>query len=162
LGSGALVGQFNPDWLTQTDANGISMRDAMKKAGLNENEIPNIQRMPADYVGFVEVHIEQGPVLNELNLPLGVVSSINGSVRYVCEMVGMASHAGTTPMDRRRDAACAVAELALYMENALLQTAIPWPPLANCKCPTVQSMWCQANARSPWTCAHPKILSATP
>jgi N-carbamoyl-L-amino-acid hydrolase len=117
LGSGALVGQFNPDWLTQTDANGISMRDAMKKAGLNENEIPNIQRMPADYVGFVEVHIEQGPVLNELNLPLGVVSSINGSVRYVCEMVGMASHAGTTPMDRRRDAACAVAELALYMEK---------------------------------------------
>jgi N-carbamoyl-L-amino-acid hydrolase len=56
-------------------------------------------------------------VLNELNLPLGVVSSINGSVRYVCEMVGMASHAGTTPMDRRRDAACAVAELALYMEK---------------------------------------------
>jgi N-carbamoyl-L-amino-acid hydrolase len=117
LGSGALVGQFNPDWLTQTDANGISMREAMKNAGLNEQEIPNIQRKPADYVGFVEVHIEQGPVLNEMNLPLGIVSSINGSVRYVCEMVGTASHAGTTPMDRRRDAACAVAELALYMEK---------------------------------------------
>ena len=117
LGSGALVGQFNSDWLSQTDANGISMRDAMKNAGLNEHEIPNIQRKPGDYVGFIEVHIEQGPVLNELNLPLGIVSSINGSVRYVCDMVGMASHAGTTPMDRRRDAACAVAELALYMEK---------------------------------------------
>ncbi len=117
LGSGALVGQFNPEWLSQTDANGISMREAMKNAGLNENEIPNILRKPADYVGFVEVHIEQGPVLNEMNLPLGIVSSINGSVRYLCEMVGMASHAGTTPMDRRRDAACAVAELALYMEK---------------------------------------------
>jgi N-carbamoyl-L-amino-acid hydrolase len=117
LGSGALVGQFNPDWLKQTDANGISMREAMKNAGLNEQEIPNIQRKPADYVGFIEVHIEQGPVLNEMNLPLGIVSSINGSVRYVCEMVGTASHAGTTPMDRRRDAACAVAELALYMEK---------------------------------------------
>ena len=117
LGSGALVGQFNPDWLSQTDANGISMREAMKNAGLNENEIPNILRKPADYVGFVEVHIEQGPVLNEMNLPLGIVSSINGSVRYLCEMVGMASHAGTTPMDCRRDAACAVAELALYMEK---------------------------------------------
>ena len=117
LGSGALVGQFNPDWLTQTDANGISMRDAMKNAGLNEQEIPNIQRNPANYVGFIEVHIEQGPVLNEMNLPLGIVSSINGSVRYLCEMVGTASHAGTTPMDRRRDAACAVAELALYMEK---------------------------------------------
>jgi len=117
LGSGALVGQFDSDWLSQTDANGISMRDAMKNAGLNEQEIPNIQRKPGDYVGFIEVHIEQGPVLNELNLPLGIVSSINGSVRYVCDMVGMASHAGTTPMDRRRDAACAVAELALYMEK---------------------------------------------
>jgi N-carbamoyl-L-amino-acid hydrolase len=117
LGSGALVGQFNPDWLTQTDANGISMREAMKNVGLNEQEIPNIQRNPANYVGFIEVHIEQGPVLNEMNLPLGIVSSINGSVRYLCEMVGTASHAGTTPMDRRRDAACAVAELALYMEK---------------------------------------------
>ena len=117
LGSGALVGQFNPAWLSQIDADGIAMRDAMKKAGLNEQEIPSIQRNPNNYVGFVEVHIEQGPVLNEMNLPLGIVSSINGSVRYLCEMIGTASHAGTTPMDRRRDAACGVAELALYMEK---------------------------------------------
>jgi N-carbamoyl-L-amino-acid hydrolase len=117
LGSGALVGQFNPAWLSQIDADGIAMRDAMKKAGLNEQEIPSIERNTSDYVGFVEVHIEQGPVLNEMNLPLGIVSSINGSVRYLCEMIGTASHAGTTPMDRRRDAACAVAELALYMEK---------------------------------------------
>jgi len=52
-----------------------------------------------------------------VNIPLGVVTSINGSVRYLCEIIGTASHAGTTPMDRRRDAACAVAELALYMEQ---------------------------------------------
>ena len=117
LGSGALVGQFNPAWLSQIDADGIAMRDAMKKAGLNEQEIPCIERNPNNYVGFVEVHIEQGPVLNEMNLPLGIVSSINGSVRYLCEMIGTASHAGTTPMDRRRDAACAVSELALYMEK---------------------------------------------
>ena len=117
LGSGALVGQFNPAWLSQIDADGIAMRDAMKKAGLNEQEIPSIERNASNYVGFVEVHIEQGPVLNEMNLPLGIVSSINGSVRYLCEMIGTASHAGTTPMDRRRDAACAVAELALYMEK---------------------------------------------
>ena len=52
-----------------------------------------------------------------MNIPLGVVTSINGSVRYLCEVIGTASHAGTTPMDRRRDAACAVAELALYMEQ---------------------------------------------
>ena len=117
LGSGALVGQFNPAWLEQTDAQGIAMKDAMALAGLRVQDIPSIQRNPADYLGFIEVHIEQGPVLNEMNLPLGVVSSINGSVRYLCNMIGMASHAGTTPMDRRRDAACAVAELALFMEK---------------------------------------------
>jgi N-carbamoyl-L-amino-acid hydrolase len=68
-------------------------------------------------MGFIEVHIEQGPVLNESHLPLGVVTSINGSVRYQCEIIGTASHAGTTPMDRRRDAACAWAELALFAER---------------------------------------------
>ena len=76
-----------------------------------------------DYLGFVEVHIEQGPVLNELDIPLGVVTSINGSVRFVGEVSGMASHAGTTPMDRRRDAATAVAELALYVEKRANQNA---------------------------------------
>ena len=92
------------------------MREAMAHAGLNPQDIPKIQRDPAKYLGFVEVHIEQGPVLNELDLPLGIVTSINGSVRYVGEVIGMASHAGTTPMDRRRDAACAVAELILFAE----------------------------------------------
>ena len=121
LGSGALVGQFNPAWLDQLDVDGVSMREAMKQAGLNEKDIPKIQRNPKDYLGFIEVHIEQGPVLNEMNLPLGVVSSINGSVRYLCEMIGTASHAGTTPMNRRRDAATAVAELALYMEKRAAQ-----------------------------------------
>ena len=121
LGSGALVGQFNPAWLDQMDVDGVSMREAMKQAGLNEHDIPKIQRNPSDYLGFIEVHIEQGPVLNEMNLPLGVVSSINGSVRYLCEMIGTASHAGTTPMDRRRDAAAAVAELALFMEKRAAQ-----------------------------------------
>ena len=116
LGSGALIGQFDTRWLDQQDADGIAMRDAMRSAGLDPAKIPALQRDPARYLGFVEVHIEQGPVLNELDLPLGVVTSINGSVRYLGEVKGMASHAGTTPMDRRRDAATAVAELALYVE----------------------------------------------
>jgi beta-ureidopropionase / N-carbamoyl-L-amino-acid hydrolase len=68
-------------------------------------------------LGFIEIHIEQGPVLNELDLPLGVVTSINGSVRFVGSVFGTACHAGTTPMDRRADAACAVAELTLYVEQ---------------------------------------------
>jgi N-carbamoyl-L-amino-acid hydrolase len=119
LGSGALTGHFNPGWLEQQDANGVSMRDAMRNAGLPATleAIQGLKRNPADYLGFVEVHIEQGPVLNELDLPLGIVTSINGGVRYLCEVIGMASHAGTTPMNRRRDAAVAVAELALYVEQ---------------------------------------------
>ena len=121
LGSGALVGDFKNEWLDQQDADGISMRKAMKQAGLKIEDIPKLARHAADYLGFVEVHIEQGPVLNEQDLPLGVVTSINGSVRFVGEVVGMASHAGTTPMDRRRDAATAVAELALYVEKRAAQ-----------------------------------------
>ena len=119
LGSGALTGHFNLAWLDQQDADGVSMRAAMQHAGLPAtlDAIAALQRDPSKYLGFVEVHIEQGPVLGELDLPLGVVTSINASVRYLGEVIGMASHAGTTPMDRRRDAACAVAELALYAEQ---------------------------------------------
>jgi len=118
LGSGALTGHFNPVWLDQRDADGVTMRAAMQHAGLPATleAIQTLQRDPERYLGFVEVHIEQGPVLNAMDLPLGVVTSINGSARYRGEFTGVASHAGTTPMNRRRDAATAAAELALYAE----------------------------------------------
>jgi beta-ureidopropionase / N-carbamoyl-L-amino-acid hydrolase len=121
LGSGALIGQFNPAWLDQQDADGITMRQAMQHAGLSIADIPKIKRNPGDYLGFVEVHIEQGLVLNELNIPLGIVTSINGSVRYACEVIGTACHAGTTPMNRRSDAAATVAELILFAEQRAAQ-----------------------------------------
>ena len=156
LGSGALVGQFNPSWLAQLDAHGISMQTAMAQAGLAPQDIASLQRDPAKYLGFVEVHIEQGPVLNELNLPLGIVTSINGSVRLQCEVIGMASHAGTTPMNRRRDAAAAVAELSVYLEQRAAQDATAWRPLACCKCLMAPSMWFQAAACSAWICARPR------
>ena len=117
LGSGALTGHFNPEWLEQRDADGIYLRDAMLGAGLTLENIPALQRNPANYLGFVEVHIEQGPVLNARNLPLGIVTSINASARFQCEVLGTASHAGTTPMNLRHDAATAVAELALFVER---------------------------------------------
>ncbi|MDE2147662.1 MAG: hydantoinase/carbamoylase family amidase, partial [Burkholderiales bacterium] len=119
LGSGALTGHFDPAWLDQVDAQGVTMREAMQAAGLpgTMDAIAACRRDPARYLGFVEVHIEQGPVLDALDLPLGIVTSINGSLRYLGEVQGQASHAGTTPMGQRRDAACAVAELALYVER---------------------------------------------
>jgi acetylornithine deacetylase/succinyl-diaminopimelate desuccinylase-like protein len=160
LGSGALTGHFNPDWLDQLDADGISMRQAMLGAGLPDPDAIAHARNPADYLGFVEVHIEQGPVLNARNLPLGIVTSINGSARFLGEVTGVASHAGTTPMDRRRDAACAVAELALYVEARAATMAIRWPPWASCTCPQAPSTWCRALPISAWTCAPPTMPSA--
>jgi N-carbamoyl-L-amino-acid hydrolase len=120
LGSSAVIGDFKPEWLEQKDSDGVAMLQAMQHAGLRVSDIPTLNRNPADYLGFVEVHIEQGPVLNELNLPLGIVTSINGSIRLQCEIIGTASHAGTTPMNRRSDAVTALAELALYVEQRAL------------------------------------------
>jgi N-carbamoyl-L-amino-acid hydrolase len=125
LGSGALTGDFDPAWLAQKDADGVTMQQAMRDAHLpgSLDPINALKRDPAQYLGFVEVHIEQGPVLNELNLPLGIVTSINGSVRYQCKVSGMAAHAGTTPMNRRKDAACAVAQMMLAIEARAAQDA---------------------------------------
>jgi N-carbamoyl-L-amino-acid hydrolase len=117
LSSSALCGQFQSAWLDQTDSNGVTLSQAMQSAGLNPQEIPGLQRDPSQYLGFLEVHIEQGPVLCHQHLPLGIVSSINGSVRYTGQIVGRASHAGTTPMDDRQDAVCAAAAIALCMER---------------------------------------------
>ncbi|WP_180128170.1 2-oxo-4-hydroxy-4-carboxy-5-ureidoimidazoline decarboxylase [Rhodoferax sp. BLA1] len=128
LGSSALTGSFDASWLDQLDADGVSMLAVMQQAGLGGADktaalqaISALKRDPAQYLGFVEVHIEQGPVLNTLNLPLGIVTAINASVRYLGEVTGVASHAGTTPMAQRFDAACAVAELALYLEQRAAQ-----------------------------------------
>ncbi|OYU44766.1 MAG: OHCU decarboxylase [Burkholderiales bacterium PBB4] len=117
LASSALTGNFQDAWLDQCDSDGITLHQAIVNAGLNPADIPGLKRNPADYLGFVEVHIEQGPVLNGLNLPLGIVTTINASVRFQGETMGMASHAGTTPMGQRRDAAAAVAELVLWVEQ---------------------------------------------
>ncbi len=119
LASSALIGGFAADWLDQTDAAGVTLRDAMRDAGLPAtlDAIAACKRDASRYLGFVEVHIEQGPVLDSLDLPLGIVTSINGSRRYTGEIVGLASHAGTTPMGQRRDAAAGVAELILFAEQ---------------------------------------------
>ena len=125
LGSGALVGDFPAAWLDLPDAEGTTVREAMAAAGLPAtlDAIQALKRDPAHYLGFVEVHIEQGPVLDDLDLPLGVVTSINGSLRYRGEAIGLACHAGTTPMGMRQDAAAAVAEVLLYVERRAAQDA---------------------------------------
>jgi allantoate deiminase/N-carbamoyl-L-amino-acid hydrolase len=121
LGSNAIAGRFDMKLLDKLDADGISMRAALLDAGHNPEEIPQIARKPQDLLGFVEVHIEQGPVLLERGLPVGIVTSIAGSSRYLVELSGVASHAGTTPMHMRKDAAAAAAEIVLYVEKRCAQ-----------------------------------------
>ena len=123
LASGALTGDFDPAWLDQQDADGVTMRQAMHAAGLpgDMSQIAQLKRDPARYLGFVEAHIEQGPILCEGELPLGVVTSINAGVRVTCKITGLAAHAGTTPMRMRQDALLAAAEISLMAESRALQ-----------------------------------------
>ncbi len=122
IGSSALVGEFDAAWLDLRDAGGTTLRDAMAACGLDPAAIAALRRDPARYAGFVEVHIEQGPVLAARGRPLGVVTAINGSRRFRGDVVGVANHAGTTPMDRRRDAAAGAAEWLLAVERRAVQT----------------------------------------
>ncbi len=121
LGSRALLGQFGPELLALRDADGISMEQALREAGHDPADIPSLALDsaldPAQLCGFIEVHIEQGPVLLQQNLPLGVVSAIAGSSRFWLHLTGEANHAGTTPMTMRHDAVAAAAEVVLMLER---------------------------------------------
>jgi OHCU decarboxylase len=117
LGSSAVAGRFDMALLDRLDADGVTMRAALENAGHDPAQIPAIARRREDILAYVEVHIEQGPVLLERGLPLGVVTAIAGSSRYLVELEGLASHAGTTPMTMRRDAAAAAAEIVLLVEQ---------------------------------------------
>jgi len=117
LGSNAVCGRFDMSLLDATDADGVTIRNALQAAGHDPAAIPFIGRHRDDVLAYVEVHIEQGPVLLERGLPLGVVTAIAGSSRFLVELTGLASHAGTTPMSMRKDAAAAAAEIVLLVEQ---------------------------------------------
>ena len=117
LGSRAITGRFDPSLLERQDADGISLRQALTAAGLDPQAIPALAREPESLLGYLEVHIEQGPQLLDEDLPLGVVTAINGSQRFLIQIEGTAGHAGTVPMHLRHDAAAAAAEILLYTEQ---------------------------------------------
>jgi allantoate deiminase len=114
----ALSGRYNPAWLDGRDQDGVSLRDALARFGGDPDAIAGIARNPARYRGYLEVHIEQGPLLEAKNLPVGVVSAINGITRARAAVTGEAGHAGTVPMTMRRDALAAVAEMIGIVERA--------------------------------------------
>ncbi|MGO0789264.1 allantoate amidohydrolase [Herbaspirillum seropedicae] len=121
LGSNAITGHFDMALLDLRDKEGVTMRELITQAGHDVAAIPQIARDPAEILAYVEVHIEQGPVLLKRDLPVGIVTSIAGSSRYLVDLKGVASHAGTTPMDMRKDAAAAAAEIILYVEQRCSQ-----------------------------------------
>jgi len=116
IGSRALVGKLDDELLKRTDTNGVSVRTAIENFGLKSAEIAQAA-MKNDSLAYVEFHIEQGPVLESLGIPLGVVESIAGQTRGEFTFLGRANHAGTTPMNLRHDAMSAAAEWILEVER---------------------------------------------
>jgi allantoate deiminase len=115
--SQALAGAYDPRWLDARDENGTSLREALVAFGGDPGAIAALARQPGSVIGYLEMHIEQGPVLELENLPVGVVTAINGITRGMVQVTGEAGHAGTVPMALRRDAVAAAAEMILAIET---------------------------------------------
>ena len=122
IGSRALAGTIDEELLSRRDPRGITVRDAIFDYGLDANDIPAAS-LDDGVLGFLEFHIEQGPVLEGLDCPLGVVEAIAGQTRMDLVFTGAANHAGTTPMTHRRDALVAAAEWAVAVEKAARDTS---------------------------------------
>ncbi|MCM2130766.1 allantoate amidohydrolase [Larsenimonas rhizosphaerae] len=116
LGSRAVAGTWEPEWWALTDPTGICLEQAFEAAGLVPGRIDTARRESSQIVGYLEAHIEQGPVLEDRDLALGVVTAIAGARRARITLTGCAGHAGTTPFDLRRDALCGASEAVLAIE----------------------------------------------
>ncbi len=117
LGSRALAGTLDPQVLEAKDAKGVSIAQALRDFGLDPEKIHTVKKRRDEVLAYVELHIEQGPVLEAENLPVGVVTAINGFSRLRVSLRGEAGHAGTVPMKLRRDALAAAAECVLAVER---------------------------------------------
>ncbi|HTV40449.1 MAG TPA: allantoate amidohydrolase [Candidatus Sulfotelmatobacter sp.] len=117
LGSKALAGCFDTRDLGRKDAGGVSMAECIEKFGGDTARINQARFDPVRLLGYLEAHIEQGPVLEQKNLAVGIVSAIAGQTRARVTFTGRAGHAGTTPMNLRKDALCAAAEMILAVET---------------------------------------------
>ncbi len=122
IGSRALTGTLSPEDLRHEDKNGVSIEQAMRDANLDPGRIGDAARTPASLAAYLELHIEQGKVLEGGNLPVGVVTGIAGPVWLRLSFTGEAGHAGTTPMGTRRDALAAAAEVVGIVEEEATAT----------------------------------------
>ncbi|GAA4267524.1 allantoate amidohydrolase [Frondihabitans peucedani] len=117
LGSRAVAGTWLPEWWSLADASGTSLREAFVEFGLDPDLVGEAALDPADVVGYLEVHIEQGPYLEEADRALAVVSSIAGARRFALTLTGEAGHAGGVPFHRRHDALAGASEIVLAVER---------------------------------------------
>ncbi|RRZ92130.1 allantoate amidohydrolase [Erwinia sp. 198] len=117
LGSRGLTGSWPESWVSHPDGNSITVAQAMADVGLDAQAIGEAAREVKDIVAYLELHIEQGPCLEQEDLALGVVTAINGARRLNCCFVGEAGHAGTVPMTHRKDALAAAAEWMVFIEQ---------------------------------------------
>jgi len=117
LGSRAVAGTFNENVLGTRDKSGVSMREALVEFGLDPDRVGAAARIKSELLAYIELHIEQGPVLEKHNLPVGVVSAIAGATRLAARLTGVAGHAGTVPMELRRDALAGAAECVSRIEE---------------------------------------------
>ncbi|HRF10164.1 MAG TPA: allantoate amidohydrolase [Xanthobacteraceae bacterium] len=117
LGSQAIAGKFDAQNLDKADDNGVPLRKVLEEAAVDVNSLGILARDPSDLIGYVEVHIEQGPSLLNANLPVAIVTGIAGDVRHRIAITGEAGHAGTVAMQFRHDAAAAAAEMVLAVEK---------------------------------------------
>jgi allantoate deiminase len=117
IGSLGYVGALPSDWLTRPDADGITLREAITSFGLVADNAGRQAALPERALGYLEFHIEQGPVLEHAGLPVGVVEAIAGATRVQVTFHGRAAHAGTTPMTARRDALAGAAAFVLAAEH---------------------------------------------
>jgi len=115
-GSKALAGRFDFKALDETGDDGVSRRQALRTFGTDPSRLSEEKLSPDQALGYIEVHIEQGPVLEQEGLPVGVVTAIDGVTRGTVEVDGVAGHAGTVPMPMRKDALAAAAEMLLAVE----------------------------------------------
>ncbi|WP_128176663.1 allantoate amidohydrolase [[Pantoea] beijingensis] len=121
LGSRGITGSWPDSWRDQPDSNNITVAQAMRDVGLDADRISQATRQVREIVAYLEVHIEQGPCLEQAGLALGVVTAINGARRLNCCFSGEAGHAGTVPMLHRKDALAAAAEWMVAIEQRTLQ-----------------------------------------
>lgn len=117
LGSRGLTGSWPESWSAVADGNSITVAQALKDVGLDIANIGKAARAPEEIAAYLELHIEQGPCLEQADLALGVVTAINGARRLSCRFQGEAGHAGTVPMAQRKDALAAAAEWIVDIEQ---------------------------------------------